>query len=137
MSEITIIKWNAPNYMWVVWFFSKEVEGQPYARLPVFRIEPVEGEGKVKVVNQNLLLLFGNNVEDSENEESWQNVNGLSDCIQAVSDDVEAKTQVVSTDPKPKGKGDAICVQCLQTVYELSNWVNTIRRWAKSLFWHQ
>ena len=68
-----------------------QVEGQPYAGLPVFRIEPVEGDDKVKVVHHNLLLSFGGNVEDSENEESWQNVDGPSDYIQPVSYDVETR----------------------------------------------
>ena len=35
-----------------------------------FQNSAVEGEGKVKVVHQNLLLPFGGNVEDSKNEES-------------------------------------------------------------------
>ena len=68
-----------------------QVEGQTFAWLPVLRIVSVEEEGKVKVVNWNLLLPFGDNVEDSENEESQQNVDGPSDWIQAVSDDVEAE----------------------------------------------
>ena len=35
-----------------------------------FRIAPVDGEGKVRIVHQNLLLPFSGNVEDSENDES-------------------------------------------------------------------
>ena len=63
-------------------------EGQPYAGLPVCSITPVAGEGKVKTVHQNLLLLFGGNIEgSSENKESSQNVDGPQDCIQAISDD--------------------------------------------------
>ena len=49
-------------------------------------------------------------MEDSENEESQQDVDGPSDFIQAVSDDVEAETEVVFPDPEPEGEGDAICV---------------------------
>ena len=90
------------------------VEGQPYAGLPVFRTAPVEGEGKLEVVYQNLLLPFGSNVEDSENEESWQN------------DDAEADTKAVSTAPECEGWGDAICVQCVKTMYKPSYWVNTM-----------
>ena len=45
------------------------VEGQAYIRLPVFKISPVAGEGKVEIVHQNLLLPFGGNIEgDPENE---------------------------------------------------------------------
>ena len=41
------------------------VEGQPYARL----LTPVAGEGKVKIVHQDLLLQFGGNIEGGpENE---------------------------------------------------------------------
>ena len=39
------------------------VEGQPYVGLPVLRNVPVAGEGKVKIVYQNLLLPFGGNIE--------------------------------------------------------------------------
>ena len=39
------------------------VEGQPYSGLPVLRITPVTGRGKVKIVHPNLLLLFGGNIE--------------------------------------------------------------------------
>ena len=39
------------------------VEGQPYAWLLDFKITPVVGEGKVKIVHQNLLLPFGGNIE--------------------------------------------------------------------------
>ena len=85
----------------------------------------------------NLLLLFGSNVEDSENEESQQDVNGPSDCIQAISDDFEAEDKFVSSDPEPEGKGDAICVQGVQTVYEPRYWVYTTLGWDKSLFWYQ
>ena len=95
-----------------------QFEGQPYAGLPVFRIVPTERESKVKVVHQNLLLPFDNNVEDSENEESQQDVDGPPDCIQAVSDDVKAETKVVLTDPETKGKGDEVCIQSVQPVYE-------------------
>ena len=91
------------------------IKGQPYAGLPVFRITPVAG--KVKGVHQNLLLLFGGNIEVSpENEGSWHDVNKSQDCILTVSDDDVPETEVVLTDPKPVGEGDAMCVQCVQTV---------------------
>ena len=46
------------------------VEGQTYSQLLVFKITPVVGGGKVKVVHQNLLLLFEGNIKrGSENEE--------------------------------------------------------------------
>ena len=41
------------------------------------------------------------------------------------------------TDTKPNGEGDAIHVQCVQTVYEVSHWVNTTCGLAKPLFWLQ
>ena len=43
------------------------VDRQPCAGLPIFRIAPVPGKGKVKNAHQNLLLPFGGNIEeDSE-----------------------------------------------------------------------
>ena len=60
------------------------------------------GEGKVKIVYQNLLLPFGGNIEgSSENEGSQQDVNRPWDCILAVSDDWVPETEVVFTDPEP------------------------------------
>ena len=113
------------------------VEGQPHEGLPVTRTFPVAGIVKMKIVHQNLLLPFGGNIEGgSENEGSWQDVNGPQDCILAVSDEV-LETEVVSRDPKPKGDGDAICIQCLQTTEKLNYWVKTIWGWAISLYWHQ
>ena len=101
--------------------------GQPYVGLPVFRITPVGGEGKVKIVHQNLLLPFEGNIEeDSENEGNWQGVDGPPDCILAVSDDGLSGTEAVSTDPEPMDEGDAICVQCVQTNYKPNYWVKTI-----------
>ena len=114
------------------------VDRQQYAGgLQVFRMAPVEGKDKVKVVHQNLLLPFGSSVKDSEDKEGQQDVNGLSDCIQTVSDDGKAETKVVSIDPEPKGEGYASHVQHIQTVYEQNYWVNTISRLVKSLFWYQ
>ena len=78
----------------------------------------------MNVVHWNLLLPFGSNVEDSENEESQQDIDGPSDCIQAVSEDIVAEIKVVSTDPGPEGEGDAVCVKYAQTVYEPRYWVN-------------
>ena len=45
------------------------VEGQPYSRLPVFRITQVTGGGKVKIVHQNLLLPFQGNIEGDPGNE--------------------------------------------------------------------
>ena len=90
------------------------VEGQPYASLPLFKISPAIEEGKVKIVHHNLLLPFGGNIEGNpENEGSQQDANGPQDCILAVPDGGVPGTEVVSTDPKPVGEGDAICVQCV------------------------
>ena len=100
--------------------------------LPVFKVTPVSGEGKVK----NLLLPFRGNIEkDSENKWSQQDVNGPPDCILAVSDDGTAETEVVSTDPVSTGEGDAICLQCINTVFKVTYLVKTI--WVKSVYWHQ
>ena len=84
----------------------------------VFRITPVAGEGKVKIVHWNLLLPHGGNIkEESENEVSWQGIDRPPDCMMAVSDDGVLGTEVVSTDPKPMGDSDAIHVQCVQTEF--------------------
>ena len=40
----------------------------------------------------------------------------------------------MSTDPEPEGKGDVICVQCVQTKYKLDYWVKTISGWVRSLY---
>ena len=45
------------------------VEGQSYIQLLVFKITLVAGDGKVKIVHQNLSLPFGCNIKGvSENE---------------------------------------------------------------------
>ena len=88
-------------------------------------------------MHQKLLLPLGGNMEDSGNEESQQDVERPSDCIQAVFDDGEAETEVMSTDPEPKGKSNAIHIQCVQMIHDPNYWVNSVWRWAKSLFWHQ
>ena len=81
------------------------VEGKSYEGLPVFRTTPVAGEGKVKIVHQNPLLPFGGNIEGgSENEGSQQDVDRPQDCILEVSDDWVPETEVVLTDPEPKGE---------------------------------
>ena len=49
-----------------------------------------------------------------------QDVYGLLDCFQAVSDDGEAETDVVLTDSETEDYDDASWVQCVQTVYELN-----------------
>ena len=54
-----------------------------------------------------------------------------------VSDDDVPETWVVSTDPKPTEEGDAICVQCVQTMEKLNYLVKTIWGWVKSLYWQQ
>ena len=41
------------------------------------------------------------------------------------------------TDPEPKGEGDAIHVQCVQTMEKANYWVKTIWGWVKSLYGHQ
>ena len=85
------------------------VEREPYVGLLVFRITHFRGR-KDENYAPNLLLPFGGNIEDSENEGSWQGVNRPPDCILAVSDGVISETEVVLTDHKPMCKGDAIHV---------------------------
>ena len=84
------------------------VVGQPYYGMPVFRITPVAGGGKVRVVHWNLLLPFGGNIEgDPGNEENWLDIDDPQDSISADSDNRELEAEVVSADPKPVGEGDA------------------------------
>ena len=61
---------NGKHKIWDQWEDTiYHIEGQPYAGLPVFKITPLAGEGKVKIVHQNLLFLFGGNIEGyPENE---------------------------------------------------------------------
>ena len=71
----------------------------------------------MKIVHWNLLLPFGGNIEEgSENEANQQDAKESQDCILAVFDDGVPGTDVVLTDPKPVGEGDAIHVQCVQCV---------------------
>ena len=110
------------------------VEGQPYNGMPVFRITPVMG-GKVRAVHQNLLLLFGGNIDgDSEDKESQQEVDDPQDSISADSNDKESEAEVVSLDPKPVGDGDAICVQHIQIGEKPDYWTQSIWGWMKSLY---
>ena len=111
------------------------VDGQPCVGLLVFRMTPVAGEGKVKILHWSLLLPFGGNIEESsENEGSWQGVDGPPDCILAVSEDGVPETEAVLTDPEPKGEGDAIHVHIVQTEYQPKYWVKTIWGWVKSIW---
>ena len=66
-----------------------------------------------------------------------QDADGPQDCILAVSDDGVQGIEVVSTDPKPVGEGDAISVQCVETDEKLNYWVKTVWGWVKSLYWQQ
>ena len=87
------------------------VEGQPYAKLPVFKIIPVAGEGKVTILHQNLLLLFGGNIEGVLRTREIDKMSmKTQDWILAVSDDSVSGAKVVSTGPKPMDEGDAIWV---------------------------
>ena len=40
----------------------------------------------------------------------------------------------MSTDPKPAGEGDAICVQHIQIEEKLNYWTQIIWRWVKALY---
>ena len=111
------------------------VEGQPYSRLPVFRIAPVTGGGKVRVVYQNLLLPFGGSIEqDPGKEENQQDVNEPQDSILAVSGNRGSEAEVVLKNPKSVGEDDAICVQHIQTKEKPNYWAQTIWGWVKALY---
>ena len=91
----------------------------------------------MKIVHWNLFLPFGGNIEGGpDNEGNQQDADGPKDCILAVSDDGVPGTEVVSPDPEPMDKGDAIYVQCVQTAEKPHYWVKTILGWVKSLYWH-
>ena len=47
------------------------------------------------------------------------------------------ETQVVLTDPKHLGEGDAISVQHIQMEEKHNYWTKTVRGWIKSLYKHQ
>ena len=85
--------------------------------MAVFRIAPIEKEGKKKVVHQNLLLPISTKAKDSENSESQQGVNGPPDCIWAASDG-DAETEIVPAGPESEGESDAIHVQSVLYEYE-------------------
>ena len=90
----------------------------------------------MKVVHQNLLLPFGSNMEDSENNESKQDVNG---------DQIASRQSLMMVRLRLK-----LCQQILDLrvkvmqsmysvykLYEQKYWVNTIWGWVKCPFWHQ
>ena len=60
-------------------------------------------------------------MEASENEKSWQDVDGPPDCIQAVSDGI-ADTEIEPTEPVSEGEGDTIHVQSVQNEYKPDYW---------------
>ena len=92
----------------------------------------------MKIVHQNLLLPFEGNIEGVQgDEENWQDVDEPHDSISAVSDNRGSEAEVVSTDPKPMGEGDAIHVQHIQMEEKLNYWTKTVWGWIKSLYKHQ
>ena len=101
----------------------------------VFRVTPVAGGGKVRVVHWNLLLPYGGNIEgDSGDEESWQEVDDSQDSISVDSDNKESEAGVVSIVLKPVGEVDAICVQHIQIEEKLDYRIQSIWDWMKSLY---
>ena len=60
-----------------------EVMDQPFDKMHVFKIKPVEGNGKCKVVHQNLLLPLypecGTNTDQYE-KIRYQNIRGIKQC---------------------------------------------------------
>ena len=54
-----------------------------------------------------------------------------------VSDDGVTEAEVVSTDLKPAGEDDAICVQHMQTEEKANYWTQTEWVWVKALYEHQ
>ena len=45
-----------------------EVIEQPIGKMPVFKVKPIEGDGKMKVVHQNQLLPLFSNASDHTNK---------------------------------------------------------------------
>ena len=111
------------------------IQGQPYNGMLVFRITPVTVGGKVRVIHWNLLLPFGGNIEgDPGNEENWQHIDEPQDSISTDYDNRGSEAEVVLTDPKPVGEGDAICVQHIQIEEKLYYWIPIIWRWVRALY---
>ena len=86
MGDKVLLKRTAFKGKHNIWDHWKDtvhhVEGQPYKGMPVFRITPVTGGGKVRVVHQNLLLPYGGNIEgNSEDKVSQQKAGGPQDSI--------------------------------------------------------
>ena len=114
------------------------VEGQPYAGLPVFRIIPIAGEGKVEIVHQNLFLPFGGNIEGgSENEGSQQDVDGPRiaswQSLMMGFQRLKLCQQILNLRMR--------VMQSMCSVYELwksaNYWVKIVWGWVKSPYWHQ
>ena len=51
-----------------------EVVKQPIGKMPAFKVESMEGDGKTKVVHQNLLLLLFSNPSDHTNMSDTESV---------------------------------------------------------------
>ena len=65
---------------------------------------------------QSLLLSFGGNIEGGSEKRGVDKMSTDPRILSWQSLDQVLETEVVSTDPEPKGEDDAICVQCVQTM---------------------
>ena len=61
-----------------------KAEGQPLTGIPVFRVSPIDRDGKVKIIHCNQVLPISTNIETSENKVDQEVVDGPQDCIQAI-----------------------------------------------------
>ena len=71
------------------------VEGQPYAGLLAFKIVPVAGESKMKIMHKTCYSHFKATLRGAENKTIWQDAEKSQDFILAISDDGVQGTEVV------------------------------------------
>ena len=90
--------------------------------MPVFRVSPVDGDGKVKIVCCKPVLPIGVNIETSGNERDQKNVDGPQDFIQAVFGDVPI-------DFEPEEVDDVIHLQHVQRMQEPIGWPRVMWDW--------
>ena len=81
---------------------------------------------------------FGCNIEgDSGYEENLKDVDDSQESFSEDSDNRGLEAEVVSMDPKPVGKGDAISVRNIQIEEKWNYWTQSIWSWVKTFYGHQ
>ena len=91
--------------------------GQPYAGLPVSRSPQLQEKVRWKLYTETCYSHLEATLRwGPENERSQQDADRPQDCILTVSDDGVPETEVVLTNTKPVGEGDAIHVQYVKTL---------------------